>query len=334
MPRYARLQVPGAVVHSISRFVNHSFRIVSPEDLAIVLDALSRALERSDWKLFGFALMSSHLHLVLQAGEEGACRFLSSLHTRIAKRLNQRQRMFGPVLAERATTILVRPERAGALLAYVHNNPVRAGIVLDPAATNRTSHRAYVGLEAAPCWLHVAEGLALAGFDSSRTGRREFQDFVLARASEPRNQDWNVAVLPAARAALRQGLGLPVEISSPALLEEEATIHVQLGLARRSPLPRWDGELADLLSAVCKHRGLPVAAVRSPSQLRVLTSARRLFFVVGHLFLRRRLGELAAAVGLATCTASRMLDRIAEIHDEARALAEHVRERNASDKRR
>jgi hypothetical protein len=58
-------------------------------------------------------------------------------------------------------------ELALALIANIHNEPVRAKVVARPADTSWSSHRAYLGVEPAPRWLHVAEGLRLAQFAGS-----------------------------------------------------------------------------------------------------------------------------------------------------------------------
>jgi hypothetical protein len=48
------------------------------------------------------------------------------------------------------------------LICYIHRNPVRAGVVADPANNDWTSHRAYLGLDPRPSWLDIATGLELA----------------------------------------------------------------------------------------------------------------------------------------------------------------------------
>ena len=149
-----------------------SYRLRTAADRALVLEVFPTALARADWTLLGYALMSSHIHLVLVAGEDPAWRLLQPLNTAIARRLNRRQNAFGPVMGERATTILAAPSNALHLLTYVHNNPVRAAVVSDPSASRWTCHRAYLGLETAPAWLGRAcrsgDGRPLSGRGGSR----------------------------------------------------------------------------------------------------------------------------------------------------------------------
>jgi hypothetical protein len=87
------------------------------------------------------------------------------------------------VFAARHTSVVCPAERAAALLAYVHNNPVRAGVVPLPEESEWTSHRAYLGLAPAPAWLDVARGLSLCGFDVTPRGRLAFQEYVAGQAA-------------------------------------------------------------------------------------------------------------------------------------------------------
>src|SRR5690606_4780288 len=59
----------------------------------------------------------------------------------------------------------VLPENEGQLVAYIHNNPVAAEVVPRARESTWTSHRAYMGLDVAPAWLHVDSGLLRAGLD-------------------------------------------------------------------------------------------------------------------------------------------------------------------------
>jgi hypothetical protein len=53
------------------------------------------------------------------------------------------------------------------LIAYVHNNPVRAGVCREALESTWTSHRAYLDRAICPPWLHRAEGLATTGLNDA-----------------------------------------------------------------------------------------------------------------------------------------------------------------------
>ena len=159
----ARSTVPGLVHHVIARFVDRRWLIQDDESRENYLALLGRAMTTSDWRCLAYAIMSSHIHLAMLAGNSPPERWTRRVHPRFAKWLNEHQGGLGHVFAERCDMWAVRPTDEAALIAYIHNNPVRAGVVENPRDSTWTSHRAYVGLAPAPSWLHVAEGLARSG---------------------------------------------------------------------------------------------------------------------------------------------------------------------------
>ena len=110
---------------------------------------------REQVALHAYALMSSHVHLALTAGHDPARRVVQPLLGSVARRLNKLQRRFGPVVGDRATTVVMSPSRMAALVAYLHNNPVRAKVVHEAVQSDWTSHQAWIGVAARPRWLAV-----------------------------------------------------------------------------------------------------------------------------------------------------------------------------------
>jgi REP element-mobilizing transposase RayT len=256
MPRFARLHCPFALVHVIARFVNRSYRLAGPLERAAFLERIPAALARCDWTLCAYALMSNHIHLAMWAGHAPVWRFLKPLHIAFARFVNGAHRMTGPVFSERATTIVMPTERLAALVAYLHNNPVRAGVVSRAAESSWTSHRAWIGLEPAPSWLAVEPALQQAGFDGSEQGRRAFDEYVTQRCADARDPTCSPAQLRQARRQLRRHCGLPIEVSSP-LLGADERMRFELGMRAAAGCPgRWDGDLHELLRRISDKTGV------------------------------------------------------------------------------
>jgi REP element-mobilizing transposase RayT len=161
--RIARYITPGAVYHVISRFVDRDWRLHDDEERANYLRLLGRALEKRDWRCLSYALMSNHIHLAMIAGEEPMWRWLKRVHSPFANWMNERHDRLGPLFAHRPNAWGVRPENVADLIAYIHNNPVRAGVVPRARDSSWTSHNAYIRKGSAPRWLVVAEGLRRSG---------------------------------------------------------------------------------------------------------------------------------------------------------------------------
>ncbi len=197
------------------------------------------------------------------------------------------------------------------MLAYVHNNPVRAGVVTDPTESRWTSHRAYVGEEAAPGWLDVREGLRLAGFDESREGRAGFDEVVRARSERGRDAELSGRDGQRNRRLLRGALGATVELASPALggavgVGVEHVVHAGEGARLRC---RWPGSMEALVRRVAAAAGVPAKEIGGWNRRRPVVRARRLVVMVAVGHLGRTLTEVAAVVGVSVQSASRLLHR-------------------------
>jgi hypothetical protein len=154
----------GTVQHIIPRFVAIEWFIESALERNVYLSLLSGALEETDWRCFSYALMSSHIHLGVIAGHDTLASWLRPMHTRFARWMNEQRERIGAVFVRGPNVIPVQPDGVSRLINYIHNNPVRAGLVAQPQLSDWTSHRAYAGLSHRPAWLDIESGLARSGF--------------------------------------------------------------------------------------------------------------------------------------------------------------------------
>lgn len=326
MPRYARPHTPGALIHVISRFVNYEYRLAGPAERALFLECLAASLAGTDWRLHAYALMSSHVHLALTSGHAPPRRLVQPLLGAVARRLNQHQGRFGPLVGDRATMLLVAPTRAAELVAYLHNNPVRAGVAREAGHSDWTSHRAWVGQAPCPSWLAVDEGLSLAGYDSSAPQRSAFDRFVSERGPSPRDAQWSGRALAEARRGSRWTTGLPVELGSPRVTAAAGVGADLLYLGGVPVRGRWAGDLGRLVSAAVAQCRTTVEEVRSRSKRPQAVRARRLVLVAGAWLLRRQVNELAAALAISASSGCRLLRRGEAVLPEARRLADRLRD--------
>jgi hypothetical protein len=158
--------VQGNVYHLISRFVAKAWFIDSAEERRMYLSLLGSAIRETDWRLFCYAVMSSHVHLGVLAGTTTLRSWLRPMHTAFASWMNLRRERIGAVFVRGPKVIDVRPDGVAHLINYVHYNPVRAGVVAHPDESDWTSQRAYLGVARRPAWLDVACGLELCAFAS------------------------------------------------------------------------------------------------------------------------------------------------------------------------
>ncbi len=145
MPRLPRIYSPGATMHVVARCNNREFYFAAPEDFEILLDHLGEMSSAYGVRLFAYTLMSSHIHLLLQSPDPDALgRPMRWFMTQTAKTFHRLRNRSGHFWERRYRACLVEDDLyALAALRYMDRNPVRAGIVEDPAAYAWSSCASY-----------------------------------------------------------------------------------------------------------------------------------------------------------------------------------------------
>lgn len=153
MARKPRLHVPGGLYHVILRGNARQDMFFSPQDRHTFYELMAEGVTRFGYRVHAFCLMTNHLHLALQAGDQPLSAGMQNLAFRYTRYLNARLKRVGHLFEGRFKAYLVDRDRYGlALVRYIHLNPVRARIVQQPTAYPYSSHRAYLGREDLP-WL-------------------------------------------------------------------------------------------------------------------------------------------------------------------------------------
>ena len=134
------------------------------ECCALFHDLLGELPERYNIVVHAYALMPNHFHILLQTPNANLSRAMSHLLGRYASELNRKYEWDGPLFKGRfKNKVVENSEYWRHLLAYVHLNPVRGGLVTRLNESDWTSHAAYVGLERPQEWLHRDEMLEAYG---------------------------------------------------------------------------------------------------------------------------------------------------------------------------
>ena len=130
MPRQARLDYPGALHHVIARGIDGAYVFKEDKDKKEFLSRLKQRLSESSLQLYAWALMSNHVHLLIQTGETPLAEFMRSVLTGYAIYYNKIHKRKGYLFQNRYKSILCESdEYLLPLIRYIHLNPVKAGIV-------------------------------------------------------------------------------------------------------------------------------------------------------------------------------------------------------------
>lgn len=148
MPRPNRTHVPGEIRHLVARGNRRQDIFESEWQWQDFMDDLSLNAKAGGLLLFGNILMTNHFHCMARTGDHPMGKVLGPTLTRFAMRSNIENCRCGHVFEGRYKSRLIRnDEHAKTTLRYIHRNPLRAGLVKDPAQWRWTSHRVYLGLE-------------------------------------------------------------------------------------------------------------------------------------------------------------------------------------------
>ncbi|GDX80158.1 transposase [Deltaproteobacteria bacterium] len=164
MPRSPRIHFDGARHHVMNRAARRLMVFDKAEYVAYFEQLLSELPGRFGARVHAWALMGNHFHLLIDVPEGRLPALMAWLSAALARRVNDLNGWDGPLFRGRYRNRVVLDDAYWHdVLAYIHLNPVRAGMVDHPDDSGRTSHRFYSGQSAPPAWLTTHELLELYG---------------------------------------------------------------------------------------------------------------------------------------------------------------------------
>ena len=130
MPRGARLDAPGTLHHVIIRGIERGAIFTDNEDRNEFLLRMGTLAKGSGTAIYAYALMTNHLHILLKSGESGLSTYMRRLLSGYAQYYNRRHKRAGHLFQNRYKSIICEEESYfEKLVAYIHLNPLKAGIV-------------------------------------------------------------------------------------------------------------------------------------------------------------------------------------------------------------
>jgi putative transposase len=186
MGRKRRAEFPGAAYHLTARGNNRQDIFLDDHDRYTFLDMLAQAVDRYGLKVHAFCLMTNHYHLFLHTSAANLARAMHWLNNRYTKRFLFRHDRSGHLFQGRYKAVLIVNEAHWITLAhYIHLNPVRAGIVTDPASYPWSSFLDYTRPEARHPWFDQEWVLARYGHSPGERRRRYRQACLMHSEKGP-----------------------------------------------------------------------------------------------------------------------------------------------------
>lgn len=198
MARPLRIEFPGAIYHVIVRALGgrrgqRNLLFEDDRDRSRFLERLGERVELFEIRLYAFALMDNHAHLVLETPRANCSAFMQALSTAYTVYFNLRHERHGHLLDGRFRARLVeRDDYLLALSRYVHLNPAKTGKIKNRPLEERVRHlrryrwssyTSYIGLTHPVEFVDYGPLLAQVG-GRHRDRVQRYQEFVEAGLAE------------------------------------------------------------------------------------------------------------------------------------------------------
>ena len=150
MARLPRLTLPGYPHHIIQRGNNRQVIFVDTQDFETMLALLTENAQKFAVAVHAYVLMDNHFHLLATpTTAEALPLMMQAVGRSYVRYFNNRHGRSGTLWEGRYRSTLIETERyLLACMVYIDLNPVRAGMVAQPADWRWSSHAHSLGLRA------------------------------------------------------------------------------------------------------------------------------------------------------------------------------------------
>jgi REP element-mobilizing transposase RayT len=257
--------VPGGLYHVILRGNHRQPIFLAQSDRTMLDDVVAESLARFGARVHAYCWMTNHVHLAVQVADTPLGPLVQRIAGQYARRVQQRLPTTGHLFEGRYRAVLVdADDHLLRLTRYIHLNPVRAGMVSDPADYAWSGHRAYLGLADVP-WLTT--DFTLRGLGANVASARRAYAKVIALGGDPED-------------SVQYSRGVPGDcrvLGPDGFLKQLAARRAQARARRPEPGRGSDQDrpsLEQLVREVAAECGISVAAMTSASRSAPLTRAR------------------------------------------------------------
>jgi putative transposase len=179
MPRVARQKSKSGIYHIMLRGSNRQEIFHDDEDYVRFLDTLARYKKESKIDVFGWCIMGNHIHLLLRESKEEEIGItMKRLGISYVSYYNWKYKAIGHLFQDRFKSEKVETDAyLLTVIRYIHQNPVKAGLVEKHHLWEWSSCRGYYGESQYPARL-LDDDFILSIFHKEKTKAREiFMEF-------------------------------------------------------------------------------------------------------------------------------------------------------------
>jgi REP element-mobilizing transposase RayT len=320
MPRRARLDAPGTLHHVIVRGIERRPIVDDVVDRKNFIERLGELAAGTETRIYAWALMTNHAHILLRSSEIGLSGFMRRLLTGHALYYNRRHRRWGHLFQNRYKSIICDEDAYfKELVRYIHLNPLRAQRVKSLAKLDRyrwSGHGVIMGKvdydwqdrDYVLRWFGQKEGAAKKNY-------RQYVEKGIAQGRRPELVGGGLirsaggwSVVKALRRTGERELSDERILGSGVFVEQiiksaEAKVKYQLPVLDQSE------KIDEFISKICKKEKVSIEELKGGSRRKKASRARARIAIGMVKTHGGSLAEVARQLGVSTSAISKILRR-------------------------
>jgi REP element-mobilizing transposase RayT len=289
-------------------------------DRQAFLERMGKLATATGTSIYAFALMPNHAHILLKSGPNGLSTFMSRLLSGYAQYFNRRHQRVGHLFQNRYKSIICEEEAYfDKLVAYIHLNPLRAGLVesLAQLALYPWSGHAVLMNKAIYAWMDREYVLQLFGRKEG-SAKRAYLAYLEEEMGVDREEELSGGGLIRSQGGWSKVLSMRKSgekaMSDERILGGDEFVRTILGEAEGRTdvvIPHHErlDQLIEAIEKACEVAGVSTANLRTGSKRGVLPKLRRELARKGVEEYGISLAETARPLGVTTNAVSYMLKR-------------------------
>lgn len=182
MPRHQRILSETGIYHVMMRGNERKNLFLDEADKQRFVETVFFKKRETGFLIYAYCLMDNHVHILLKEPPEGLASMMKRINTSYAYYFNEKYQRIGHLFQDRFKSEPIENDRyLLAVVRYIHNNPVKAGIVEKPEQYRWSSYHEYL-LEPNPKDNRVETAFILSIMASDvKAAIEEFKAFSLVQ---------------------------------------------------------------------------------------------------------------------------------------------------------
>ncbi len=183
MARSLRLSFENAFYHITARGIRKENIFYSDKDKFVFIDKMNETFEKYSFVCYAYCLMDNHYHLFIKTPFANISEGMHYLNTSYANWFAAKYKLVGSIFQGRYKSIIVdKDSYALVLSAYIHLNPIRAGMVENLNNYYFSSFLDYTG-KRSPVVKRLDTSLILSKFaDNKKQAYKQYMQYVMENA--------------------------------------------------------------------------------------------------------------------------------------------------------